>query len=858
MSRCGFWLSLALLPSLVSAQDLPARVPEPGRVPGPEAVPGPDGAAFPLPVNPAENNAPIPVLPENYEPPAVDLISPVPAPKIAFGNPLAQQNTLPQEINIRNRGGTIEGNINDKITLGGPVKITGENGLEVFADRAVVDTVAKSATLEGNVSVYQGNVLQRGSRAVYFYERKFLDTSGLRGSMDPLLLEAESFTAHTAGGETSYIGYNAGVTTDDVENPSYWIRADKTVVYPGDRVVFHDLKLYAGETPVFWLPYLSQPLQAELGYRYIPGARSNWGPFLLNTYGIMLGGKTDPLTGEKQDQWLLSRWHADIRARRGLAFGLDLIDTRLEKSTEITGLGLYYLNDLDPSAERSGVPRGFVNEDRYRLELKHRIFPDFPADREGGWRIDANISIVSDEHFLEDFDHRTFRTNPAPDNTIGMYRRDDASLLSLYTRFQPNDFYRADSRLPEIAFDKVRAPIFNSPVLHEGSTSFGVIGEMADDFARRSLIDPLSRMTADDPRARRLLQQLSGYERGIAARMIRLSADDPRRESLRTQLVDSSYARFHTYQEFSSQFMVGNFLSLVPEAGAGYTSYNNVEGPEDSIHREHLHAALESSVKFSKDYGAVSNRMAGLDGLLHIVQPYAKWSVVSTDDESIWDPRIDRLTPTTRPRPLDPTRFTAIDEMQNWNVLRMGTRNRLLTHRDSQSHEWISVDTYIDRFIEDPEGSRRFSNLYNDIDWQPLPWLALELETQTPVTSEGLGFQEYATRLRFMPNDRWQFAIGHRWLDSHPFLIDSNRLDLDTYFRLSENWGVATKHIYESDDSTLEYQQYSVHRDYGTWVVGVGASARDNRLEKEYGLVFSLTLKDFPNVSLPFELESSR
>jgi hypothetical protein len=39
-------------------------------------------------------------------------------------------------------------------------------------------------------------------------------------------------------------------------------------------------------------------------------------------------------------------------------------------------------------------------------------------------------------------------------------------------------------------------------------------------------------------------------------------------------------------------------------------------------------------------------------------------------------------------------------------------------------------------------------------------------------------------------------------------------------------------------------------------VAGVGISSRDNRLEKEYGIVFSLTLKDFPSVSLPFTIDA--
>ena len=67
--------------------------------------------------------------------------------------------------------------------------------------------------------------------------------------------------------------------------------------------------------------------------------------------------------------------------------------------------------------------------------------------------------MLSDRYYLEDFEPDRYRTDPAPDNTLGIYRRDDASLLSIYTRLQLNDFYRADTRLPEVAFDQARAPV---------------------------------------------------------------------------------------------------------------------------------------------------------------------------------------------------------------------------------------------------------------------------------------------------------------------------------------------------------------------------------------------------------------
>jgi LPS-assembly protein len=796
------------------------------------------------------------VLPDSVPPPDVDTITPVPPPEIPFGAPEAMQPEMPKNVKIENfGGGPISGNVEEGVRFAGPgVKLSGDNGLEIFADRLLWNLKAKTVTLEGNVSVYQGNLMQRGERTVYYYEREFLDASGLRASIDPILLEAGKFTVEQEDGNQVYVGHDAGITTHDVENPNYWIRAKKTRIYPGDKIVFNDLRLYAGDTPVFWLPYLSQPLDADLGYHLVPGSRSNWGPFLLNTYGIMLGGERDPVTGENKDAWLLSRWHADLRATRGLGLGVDLQDTRSENPDAISGLSLYYLNDLAPDTTRSGVPRGFVNEDRYRVELKHRIIPDLPVD--GDWRIDANLTWLSDRHYLEDFDTARYRVDPQPDNTLGLYRRADDSLLSLYTRFRINDFYRADTRLPEIAFDQARAPLFGLPVLHEGSTSFGVIGEEAADVTKNAIVNPLMGMTANDPQARRLLNQLAGYERRLAESILALPVNDPKRESIRTQLLDSSYARFHTYQEVSLPMMVGGFLSLTPQAGVGYSTYGAVEGPEDDLDRGQFHVGAETSLKFSKDLGAYQDSRWGLDGLMHVLQPYGSWSYVSTNDFEPGDPAVDRLTPTTRPRPLDPMRFTAIDELQSWNVLRFGARNRLLSKRDGQSFEWLYLDTYMDAFIEDPEGQRNFSNLYNDIRWQPLPWLGVDLETQFPIADGGSGFSEFNTRLHFMPTDSFDFSLGYRLLDGHPVLIDSSRFDLQSYTRLNENWGLGMRHVLELDDGTLEHQQYTVHRDLGNWVAGVGVSFRDNRLEEEYGLVFSLTLKDFSMVSLPFEIDA--
>ncbi len=826
------------------------------------------------------------VLPAPGAAPGVDKIAPVPPPVLPFGQTGTLAPTLPKDVTISNLGGKITydaptgelryegavkvitdngatlsashavGNVIKKtIDLTGMVKMRTDTGIEVFADRAVIDTNVKTVNLMGNVSVYQGNTLQRGEQVVYDYGKKSLDATGLRSSVDPLLLESGKFGVETGSdGKQVFVGEDAGITTNDVEDPNYWIRASRTTVYPGEKVVFNDLKFYAGDTPVFWLPYLSQPLDRELGYHFQPGARSNWGPYLLNTYGIMLGGERDEKTGQTHDEWLLSKWHLDLRGSRGVGTGVDLFDTRIEDNPNLGWLKLYYLYDLDSSIQRAGIPRTPINDNRYGAELKYRIPYDMPDDAD--WRFDANVTLLSDQYYLEDFDPRVFRTDPFPDNTLGIFRNDGATLASLFTRMRVNDFYRSDTRLPELALDQARAPIFDLPILHEGTTSLGSYSESAADPTRNAIIIPLLTLAPGDPRIPGLLAQLPPYERLLVERIRALPPGNASIPALATQLLDPGFARFHTYHEFSLPLNVGGWLSLVPEVGLGYSRYWDVSGPSDSVNRTYLQAGAEASVKFSKDFGDFHDRTLGLDGLVHVLQPYARWSLVSTDDLDPTFPEIDRLSFSTRPRTLDVGRFTAIDDIRDWNIVRVGARNRLLTHRDGQSYEWLYLDTYMDAFLQDPEGNRDLSNFYNDVRWRPLPWLSLDLETQFPVVDDGSGFSEVTARLRFQPNENFEFSIGDRLLNDHPVLIDSNRIDLRAYARLNERWGVGMFQLWELDDGTLEVEQYTIHRELGNWVAGVGFTRRDNRVNQEYGVVFSLTLKDFPAVSLPFQLDA--
>lgn len=738
--------------------------------------------------------------------------------------------TLPTGVEIYSKTVRLDGslspdrsNVTDAIIrYVGDIRLKANNGLEAYADNAVANFSKKTVHLTGNVSLYQDGLVYRGQSSVFNLETKSFETRDLRLGFSPIMLKARSIRQITSDGRKAFVAEDAGITTHDVENPDFWLQAKRATIFPNDKLIFQDFNLRAGNRNLLWLPYLAQPLDANLGYLVAPGGQTNLGGFVKNRYGVMLGGERDPETGEKKGAWLLSQWHADLYSNKGLGMGVDLFDTRIDSKDEFGLLKLYYIHDLNPEDERAGVDRGNLNPNRYRAEFVHRIpFRETPVSK---YTFDANLTLLSDAYYLEDFDPTLFRINRAPDNYLGFARRSENSLTQLGTRLRLNDFYQSDTRLPEFTHDWIRQPFLDSPVLYESQTSLGIYQERLAEFQRDSL-----KSQAGD-----------------------LLPGDPRLDEINRLLDERGFARFHTYHEFSLPVKAGR-LNVVPRFGAGHTNYQAVEGPDDSTNRTHVSATIDVSTKLTKLLPDFTSEKWGIDGTRHVIEPYASLSWLSTNELDSSFGRVDRLTPTSRPRPRQVGRFTAIDDLQDWSILRLGMRNRLVTRRDGGTHDWLMMDTYLDAFIEDPELDRDFSNLYNDIHWNPVPWLELNLETQFPVSTTD-NFTEVASSLSFMPNDDLEFNIGYRHLNNHPILRDSDRLVLESFARLNDYWGIGTYHRFELVDRTLELQQYNVHYDFDSFVGSAGFFIRNNREQDEYGIMFSFGIKEIPSLSLPIQI----
>ena len=712
---------------------------------------------------------------------------------------------------------------------------------EILAGKAEYHIASGDIHAENDVSIYKGELAYKGNAAIYNINTGKVTANQLKSGKAPLFYESDSFDTQLKQMESISMT-SSTFTTHDSANPNYRIKAKKVDIIGLDRpkhqqrIIFRNMTVYAGNTPVFWLPYLSQPLDAEQGYHFVPGYRSNWGAFLLNRYGMMIGDHT------------LATYHLDLRSSRGVAGGVDLKLISERENEHFGNLKLYYANDNDPSqTHNKRVRKTPIDPDRYRLNLQHRIY--LPGTEDDTLYLDLDINKISDAFFYEDFFPDEYRINPQPDNLISLQKIFPRGSASLWARFQANDFYRTTTHLPELALDFTTQPIGKTGLFYTGSTSAGIYNEKLGSIEREKMLVEIDKLEA----------RAAGLTEGQPQRIRELSLVEA--ESMLGKLKaqannETGFTRLDSYHQVSAPREYFGWLHVNPRAGFRATSYSNVEGGGSSDKRTVFHLGLDTSFKVSRDYADFKLPRLGINGIRHVVQPYLNYSFVASDELNAGIGKIDRLIPSTKLRPIDLAHFTATDSITDWNIIRPGVSQRFQTRRDGNAFTWLELNSYLDAYIKDPEYDRNFSNIYNSVTFKPVHWLSLRHEIGLPILAdEPFDYKESNTHVAFMPSDRFEFVISHRYLQDHPLFENSNLLDFRAYYRLSDRWGLSARQRYEFDDGTLEYQQYTVHYDLNSWTAGLGALISDHRSgSDEFGIVLTLTLKDFPSLSIPVGL----
>ena len=671
---------------------------------------------------------------------------------------------------------------------------------DIYADYAQYNPTTHDVELRGHVRIYRDTSLYIAENGIYNTETKKIRALNARTESEPYFLTGAHVTSIS---ENGYLIKDGTFTTHDSPKNDFHLHAKTIRVYEDDRVIFQYVTAYVGKVPVFWWPYLYQSLNDAFSFTISPAYLSSWGPSILTQV-------TFPITDD-----IRGRFRLDYRGRRGVAVGFDSTIDYFNDSQ--ARLKTYYLQDQNPNLNETNLPRKDVPTGRYRVSLADTT--NFTDDIYGI----TNLTKLSDQFVMQDFFQGEFRIDPVPDNVIAVAKTDPFYTLTAIERFQANEFFTTTERQPEVVLDIKRHGLFGGPIFYEGETGFANL--------------------------RLQFPQDSGFE-------------------------NYGTYRFDTFHQLTYPNTYFGWLSIVPRVGYRGTYYgktfdlgsttfippsnplvpdfilppptmaNPVKFDGDTF-RSVFDTGAEASFKISRTWESVQSRAVGLDGLMHVIQPFTDFSYVKEDGPN---PTailgFDRFQPSTQPRALDFPQFTTIDSIADWTVWRVGVRNRLETRRDDRTITWFELDSFVDVQFQNPYQPTDYSNLVNNIRFNPLPWMSLSVNTQVPAFAKG--FTEVDTVANVQPLANLQLTVAHRYLNGNPFFQDSSLFVVGGYYRIDDNWGIGVQEQYEGATGILEQQRYSIYRDLSSWVASFGGIIRDNNGSKEYGVLFTITLKAFP------------
>jgi LPS-assembly protein len=683
---------------------------------------------------------------------------------------------------------------------------------DIYGDFAQYNSQTHEVLVRGNVRIYRDVSLYIADEGVYNIDTKQIRTNDMRTEYHPYFLGGQNVNEPSAN---VYHVENATFTTADSPRPDFHLHARTVRVYENDHVVFQNVTFYIGKVPVFWWPYLYQSLNDAFSFSIAPADLSSWGPSLLTQV-------TFPITED-----IKGRLRLDYRGRRGPAIGFDSdIDYGKDKSSNLK-LKTYYADDQNPDINPTAFKRGDVSSQRYRVTLQDTTY--FTKDIYGT----VNVTRLSDPFIMQDFYQSEFRIDPVPDNVIALTKADPFYTLTAITRFQMNDFFEQTERLPEVVLDIKRQALFGSPIFYEGESGFA---DLHRSFAEGSGFESYGTTRLDTFHQLLYPNTYFGWLSIVP------------RAGFRATYYDKTRDLGNTIFDTGDDPLVPNFILPDP------TPTNPIIDGGSGV-RTVFNTGAEASFKLSRTWDDVANRTLGLDGLLHVIQPYSNFSYVY---ESGIDPaavlQFDRFEPSTQLRPIDFPQFTSIDSIASWTIWRNGVRNRLETRRDDVTVTWLELDTFFDVNFDNPYDRRMYSNFFNKLRFSPLPWASLSIDSQIPAFSSG--FTEVNTTVAVQPLANLQLSAAHRYLNDNPFFQHSSLFVVGGYYRFNDNWGFGFQDQYEGTVGIFQEQRYAIYRDLTNWVASLGAVVRDNTgSKKEYGVLLTFSLKAFPKLGFDLNFD---
>jgi LPS-assembly protein len=689
--------------------------------------------------------------------------------------------------------------------------IVGTNGICVkygeavlMADSGSVNRQTGEAVADGHVRIEEGDQIWVGEHIRYNFKTHQMQSEQFRTGKPPVFTQGRQLQGDTTN--KTYHARHDLVTTDDVSDPAIYVRSSHIKIVPGKYVEMWNAVFFVDGVPAFYFPYYRRELGPNANnFNFLPGYRSAYGPFLLNTYTWYLNEAMD------------GRIHLDYREKRGVGAGPDL-NLHLGQWGNAE-FGYYYLRDQQPNTSvstNSFQNLGTIPGNRQRFYLGYQATPFTNLN------VKALVNYQSDPLVLHDYFEGDYTGNPQPNTFTEVNRYWNNWSLDAETTPQINDFFNQVERLPDVRLTGYRQQVFNTPFYYESESSAG--------YYRMYFAETNASLSAPT-------NSPSAY----------------------------SAARADTFHQLLLPWTFFNWLNVTPQVGGRFTYYSSETGPggtNSETWRNVFNTGVETSFKASQIWAGATNSLLAIDGLRHVIEPSVNYVYVpapSTPPSQL--PQFDSASPSLLLLPVQFPDYNNIDSIDSENVIRFGLRNTLQTKRDGQLDNLLDWKVMLDwrltpgqdrTNLDEPFSPQEtFGDLYSNLTFKPRSWIVLDSQLRYDLNGGNLNLAFH--QLTLTPSERWSWGFGYWYLRGgfDGFAQNNNFITSTFFYRLNDNWGFRTRHDFNAADGRLQQQNYTIYRDLRSWTGALTFRVIDNSTgPTDFTVAFTFSLKASPKTRL--------
>ena len=689
------------------------------------------------------------------------------------------------------------------ITMQGDI-VTGTNGVYVkygatvlMADAASLNRETGDVVADGHVRIETGDQLWVGEHITYNFKTHQMTSEQFRTGKAPVFAAGRELEGNVTN--QTYHARHAFVTTDDVDDPDFRVRASHIKIVPGKYIEMWNAVLFVGDVPAFYFPFYHRNIGPHANHwNFTGGFRTTYGPYILNTYTWWLNDTVD------------GKLHLDYREKRGPGVGPDM-NLHLGQWGDAV-FKYYYTHDHDQYQGTNGLPNfGSIPQNRQRVYLGWQATPATNLN------LKALVNYQSDAFVEHDFFGSDYAENPQPNTFVEAQKYSDNWSLDVLTTPELNNFFNQIERLPDVKLTGLRQQILDTPVYYDSESSAGYYKAF---FAQTNGVTPFPTYSA------------------------------ARADTYHQLLVPWTFFNWLNV----TPRVGGRYTYYSAETGPG--------GTNSVVNRTVFNTGISASFKASQLWIGATNSFLQVDGLRHVIEPSANYVYVPNPSAPPSQlPQFDSALPSLLLLPVEFPDYNNIDSVDSENVIRLGLRNTLQTKRDGHLDNLLNWNLTVDWRLN-PSGNsvnldepfspqQTFSDLYSDLAFKPRSWIILDSQIREDVENGDLNFA--FDQLTFAPGEHWSWGLGYYYLrnDFGGFNQSANDITSTMYYRFDDNWGFRMGHYFNAEDGRLQQQIYTVYRDLRSWTGALSFRVINNNTgPTDLTVAVTFSLKAAPNQQL--------